>query len=117
MSDDPLKEIMEDDDVTYAESPGFWCEKCNRNKEVGVPTLMVVHKNWEDCPYAGKCYICLKRDATVAFGDSLFHTHFSHKNACEYCVTEKQLEHARERAAALPELERKMQELKDGEAK
>jgi hypothetical protein len=60
--------------------------------------------------YSGKglCGRCGERKGTVPWGDP----NRAHTLRCEICATEEQLEHARERASAIPELEAKLARLK-----
>lgn len=60
------------------------------------------------------CGFCKTRPATLHFGDMLSFTHGGGLNCCEICSTEKQLAHARERAAAIPALEQKLARLHEG---
>lgn len=54
------------------------------------------------------CANCKKRPGTETWGDALAVTHGWAAKWCVMCVLEAQLEHARERAAAIPELERRL---------
>lgn len=69
----------------------------------------------EQCPFFGVCLFCKTRPATLHFGDALSFTHGGSINCCELCCAEKQLEHARERAAVIPELERRVADLRAAE--
>lgn len=51
------------------------------------------------------CRFCRLRAATLHFGDMLSFTHGGGLNCCDLCAAEKQLEHAREQAALIPERE------------
>ena len=60
------------------------------------------------------CAKCQKRPGTetwVAEGGALAYVHGMSQWWCRRCVLEAQLEHAHERAAAIPELERQLQDL------
>jgi hypothetical protein len=70
-----------------------------------------------ECPNAGKCFFCKKRPATLHFGDALSFTHGGGLNCCELCCAIKQRDHARERAAALPELEERVRVLEEQDDK
>jgi hypothetical protein len=67
---------------------------------------------WNACPPEGICRYCKTRAATLHFGNALSFTHGGSLNCCALCAAEKQLEHAKERAAAIPELERRIAELR-----
>jgi hypothetical protein len=67
----------------------------------GVSTIYV--KQW------GNCARCSDRPGTVRWGDALAFTHGGGQWWCERCATEVQLEHARERAAVIPELEQRLE--------
>lgn len=60
------------------------------------------------------CQKCGEREATQIWCDSgvFGWAHGMGQNWCEICVLETQLEHAKERAAAIPEMEKKLEELK-----
>ena len=58
------------------------------------------------------CSKCGKRPGTVRWGDTLAATHGFPTLRCQVCVYTEQLIHARERSAAIPELERKLAEAK-----
>lgn len=66
---------------------------------------------WNECPLAGLCLYCKTREATLHFGDSLSFTHGAVLNCCALCCAKMQLAHARERAAAIPELESRVADL------
>ena len=60
------------------------------------------------------CQNCLIRPATLTWGGeggTLALVHGMSVRWCEYCVTEAQLAYARERAAAIPDLEAKFARL------
>jgi len=59
------------------------------------------------------CARCRTREATTTIGP-VADWRFS-RPSCEVCVVEVQLEHARERAAAIPELEKQLADLLAGE--
>jgi len=64
-----------------------------------------------------RCANCKTRKATmdwVGEGGVLAWTHGMYTRWCEYCATEAQLKYARERAAAIPELEAKLKALEGG---
>lgn len=56
------------------------------------------------------CTKCKERPATIIWGDALATTHGWNEYRCDICALKEQLDHARERAAAIPELERKLTE-------
>ncbi len=58
------------------------------------------------------CGWCNIRPATLHFGDMLSFTHGGVENCCELCAAEMQLDHAKERAAVIPELEAKVARLR-----
>jgi len=64
-----------------------------------------------------KCANCGKRWGTVTWtGDAasiLAFTHGMWAQWCEICALEAQLEHAKERAAKIPEIEKRLAELKE----
>lgn len=60
---------------------------------------------------AETCPRCKTREATTDIGPVLDWRF--RERSCEVCVVEVQLEHARERAAAIPELERRLVEVKE----
>lgn len=66
-----------------------------------------------------KCANCGQREGTIRWGDMLALTHGFTAIWCEVCALEKQIEHARARAAELPKMEARLAELtcgpKDGE--
>lgn len=68
-----------------------------------------------ECPLNGLCLYCKERKATLHFGDMLSFTHGGAENCCELCCARMQLEHAQERAAAIPELSAKVAQLKQEE--
>jgi len=57
-----------------------------------------------------KCPNCEQREGEVRWGDALAFTHGWAPMWCWVCAYEAQLEHAKERAAAIPELERRLAE-------
>jgi len=64
------------------------------------------------------CANCNKRVGTqlwLGVGGALAYTHGMHTYWCKICVLETQLEHARERAALIPELEAELAQLKEKE--
>lgn len=65
-----------------------------------------------ECPLKGMCVFCKAVPATLHLGDLLSFTHGGVLNCCELCAAEKQLEHARERASKIPELEDRVVELR-----
>lgn len=62
----------------------------------------------------GLCANCGERPGTETWGDVLAVMHGWTQKWCEVCVLEKQVEHDRERAAELPELERRLEEVRRG---
>ena len=58
-----------------------------------------------------RCASCGKREGTIRWGDMLALTHGWVQMWCEHCAVTKQLEYARERAAAIPELEARLSAL------
>lgn len=58
------------------------------------------------------CRFCKERPATLHFGDMLSFTHGGGLNCCELCGAEKQLAHAKEQAALIPEREAKVEQLR-----
>lgn len=54
------------------------------------------------------CQKCGKRPGTMKWGDLMAQTHGFAASWCAVCVYTAQLKHARERADAIPELERKL---------
>lgn len=60
------------------------------------------------------CPNCGKRPGTVRWGDALAVTHGFTQMWCEVCAVTAQLNFARERAAAIPELEARLVELRAG---
>ena len=62
---------------------------------------------------SGDCTSCKKRKATQWFAvDGTAAARGYSSPRCDICVLEEQIKHARERAAQLPELERKLAELR-----
>lgn len=61
-----------------------------------------------DPPPGKRCDECDERPATIRWGTELEVTHGMFSWRCRVCALEAQVEHARERAAALPELERRL---------
>lgn len=59
----------------------------------------------------GLCGNCGERPGTITWGDLLALTHGGGTLRCELCAIKTQLEHARERAAAIPELEARLAHL------
>lgn len=57
------------------------------------------------------CERCGVNEATQKFGDALAFTHGGGANYCERCVVDEQVIHARERAAELYGLEKRLVEL------
>lgn len=55
-----------------------------------------------------KCAVCGIREGTHRWGDTLAMTHGTWEMWCEVCVVTKQLEHAENRAALIPELRARM---------
>ncbi|MCR4339120.1 MAG: hypothetical protein NUW01_04440 [Gemmatimonadaceae bacterium] len=70
--------------------------------------------HWNECPLKGLCLFCKTAPATLHFGDMLSVTHGGGLNCCELCCAEKQLAHARERAALIPSLEARVAALAEG---
>jgi hypothetical protein len=67
-------------------------------------------------PSDGSCRNCGERPGTEKYsasGGALDFIHGSYQMWCRVCVLEAQLSHARERAAAIPDLERQLQEARD----
>ena len=62
------------------------------------------------------CDNCHRRPGTVRWGDMLAVTHGGGERWCEICATAAQLEYAKERAAAIPELEAELVRLLAAEA-
>lgn len=61
----------------------------------------------------GPCQKCNLRKATTAWCEgSVAFVHGSYQAWCEQCCVEEQLEHAKKMAASIPELERKLEQLK-----
>lgn len=56
------------------------------------------------------CANCGKRPGTIRWGDTLSLTHGFMVMWCDVCAYTTQLDHARERAKEIPELERKLAE-------
>ena len=73
-----------------------------------VEAVTVMTAPSADRPLVGTCLYCKKRPATLHFGDMLSFTHGGIDNCCEICCAEMQLNHAKERAVAIPELEAKV---------
>ena len=65
---------------------------------------------------AQTCDNCHKRQATEIWapGGTLAYIHGIYSRWCRYCVCEAQLNHARERAAEIPALERELYALGEG---
>ena len=80
-----------------------WCMYCGKQHKLGV------------CEFEGLCKWCKTRPATLKFGDMLYFTHGGQENCCEICSTRMQLEHAKERAKVVEELEAKLQGLLEAE--
>jgi hypothetical protein len=60
----------------------------------------------------GTCVNCNKRPAAVWWCDgAMDFIHFGGLAWCDYCTVEAQLKHARERAAAIPDLEKRLADL------
>lgn len=78
--------------------PEFYCCNCQGVHRIGK------------CPLEGLCLFCKTAPATLHFGDMLSFTHGGGMNCCELCCVEKQLAHAQERAALIPELEARLAE-------
>ena len=60
------------------------------------------------------CQNCRKREATVDWigdGGTLAFSHGMYQRWCEYCCTDKQLQHAKKLASMIPELEQKLKTL------
>lgn len=65
-------------------------------------------------PNGGKCQNCNEREATedwVGEGSMMDHIHGFSQRWCKLCCLRAQLEHAKKRAAAIPELEQEIKEL------
>lgn len=61
-----------------------------------------------------KCPYCKKREGTIKWSEGpIAAVYGMWSMVCEVCAYEQQLEHARERAAAIPELECKLAEAKE----
>lgn len=67
---------------------------------------------WAKCPLQDTCRFCKTRPATLHFGDMLSFTHGGDESCCTLCAAEMQLTHAQERAALIPELEKKVAQLR-----
>lgn len=59
----------------------------------------------------GLCAECGERSGTITWGDALAITHGGGEKWCERCAVSTQLEHARKRAAAIPELEARLAQI------
>lgn len=59
------------------------------------------------------CAHCGERPATERWGDALALTHGGAQLWCKVCVLEAQIAHAEERAAALPELRKQLELVKN----
>jgi len=79
----------------------YFCPRCRST----------AHGPDETCSLEGKCLWCKKRPATLHFGDMLSFTHGGTENCCALCAAKQQLDHARERAALIPELEAEVERL------
>ncbi len=61
----------------------------------------------------GPCDNCKRRESTTWWSQSTMDFVHGFKSAwCKICCLEKQLEHAEERAAAIPEIKRELEELR-----
>lgn len=58
-----------------------------------------------------RCFRCNVNEATKWWGDALAFTHGFSQAICDRCAVELQLEHAKERAAFIPEFEKKLKQL------
>ena len=70
--------------------------------------------DWAQVPEGYVCDRCHERPATgmwLGDGNVISAIHGAHWWWCERCMLEAQLENARERAAAIPDLERRLAEL------
>lgn len=62
----------------------------------------------------GPCQKCGIRPGTIAWSEgTIAYVHGCYQMRCEFCCVEEQLEHARKMAASIPELERKLEQLKE----
>ena len=59
-------------------------------------------------PAGHRCSKCRQREATIAWGDIMTINHGGGEWRCDVCQYTEQLEHARERAKAIPALECKL---------
>lgn len=77
----------------YVQAEGdFYCTYCANSHPLGK------------CPLLGICKFCKKRTAILHFGDMLSITHGGEMNCCQICAVQQQLDHAIERADAIPDL-------------
>ncbi len=61
------------------------------------------------------CFKCEKRPATIWWSEgAMAYVHGAKAPICEACALAMQLAHARERAAAIPEMEARLEELARG---
>jgi hypothetical protein len=65
--------------------------------------------------FLGRCANCGEREGTVRWGDALALTHGWTQMWCKVCALTKQIEHAKERAALIPELEAELAEALGGD--
>lgn len=67
-------------------------------------------------PKMGICRKCKKRQATIYWTDGvLSFAHGAYTEYCKICAVTEQLEHAKERASKVPELEAELKNLLDKE--
>ena len=108
------------------------CQSCNKETGQYAPVSTTVIAFCDDCRVAqdqalidsmmpklgDPCSKCKTRVSTIQWvGDGGFIAgiHGMWTPYCEHCALEDQLAFARERAAAIPEIERKLKELLDAE--
>lgn len=61
----------------------------------------------------GPCQHCNSRPATTFWSEgTMAFVHGAYQSWCEQCCVEEQLTHARKMAASIPELERRLEQLK-----
>ena len=73
-----------------------------------IPTSLFDRPRLGDDPAGHICAKCEKRPATMIWGDFMTVNHGGGEWRCDICALTEQLEHARERAKVIPELERKL---------
>lgn len=88
------------------------CSRCGGQLYVGLTHGCTTGARIPSVASVRLCDNCHEREGTMRWGDALAMTHGFVQMWCEVCVLTKQIEHAEERAALLPELRARLEALR-----